>query len=79
MWNFTRKRKRRAGTTGSEESEDEVALLETESLFVVAEGPWEVIECAFYMSEGGWNNLLEHIVRMLRIDFELCKRSTLIF
>jgi hypothetical protein len=70
VWRFTRKRKRRGDTSDDEE---DLTELETESLFVSTEGVWEVIEWAFYKSDGGWVDILNHIVRVLLKDFDECK------
>lgn len=72
VWTFTRKRKRRADT--SDEEEDLIEL-EAQSLFVSTEGVWEVIEWAFYKGDGGWVDILNHIVRLLRNDFDECRAS----
>lgn len=72
MWTFSRKRKRRAENSDDEE---DLMELETESLFVSTEGVWEVIEWAFYKGDGGWVDILNHIVRLLRNDFDECKAS----
>lgn len=68
VWTFSRKRKRR-----DEESDDDVGILEQESLFNSADGVWEVIEWAFFRGNGGWFDILNLIVRMLRNDFEAAK------
>jgi hypothetical protein len=73
VWSFSRKRKRR---DEDRDSDDEMGALGTNGLFAVAEGPWEVIEWAFFKGEGGWCDLLNHIVRLLRNDFENAKART---
>jgi len=69
VWTFTRKRKQRG-----DDSDEEVELnqLVNESLFCIADGVWDVIEWAFYKAEGGWVDVLNHIVRLLRNDFDRC-------
>jgi hypothetical protein len=71
-WRFSRKRKR--GSEHSDDSDSDLCELETESLFAEpAIGFWEVLEWAFYKAEGGWEDLLALVVRMLRIDFDEAK------
>lgn len=70
VWTFERKRKRRAEDSDSDDVPNE---LEEESLFAKAESVWDVIEWSFFKSEGGWVDVLNHIVRMLRNDFDECK------
>ena len=72
VWTFTRKRKRRKTEDTDDEEENE---LEAESLFCKAESVWDVIEWAFFKGEGGWVDILDHIVRVLRNDFEGCKQG----
>jgi hypothetical protein len=67
VWTFGRKRKRR---TEDSDSDDVPNELEQESLFSKAESIWDVIEWSFFKSEGGWVDILDHIVRMLRNDFD---------
>ena len=69
VWEFGRKRKRREGNYDEDEDESSNILIE-ESLFVMADNVWDVIEWAFYQSRGGWINLMSHVVRLLRNDFE---------
>ena len=44
-----------------------------ESLFSQTDDIWNVIEFAFFKAQGGWVDVLNHIVRGLRNDFEECK------
>ena len=59
------------------DDEEELMELETESLFASAQGVWEVIEWAFYKGTGGWVDILNHIVRVLRNDWDECRASKL--
>lgn len=71
-WTFSRKRKR--GSESGDESDSDLCDLETESLFALQSvGIWDVLEWAFYKAEGGWEDLLAFVVRMLRIDFDEAK------
>jgi hypothetical protein len=70
VWTFARKRKRR---TEDSDSEDDFIILEQESLMSKAESIWDVIEWAFFKGEGGWVDILNHLVRVLKNDFEDCK------
>ena len=47
--------------------------MDAESLFNVAEGPWEVVEWAFYVSVGGWRDVVDVVCRILRNDLEMRK------
>jgi hypothetical protein len=74
VWTFSRKRKRIS------EDPDDIAEdneLVTESLVSQADGIWDVIEWAFFKGEGGWVDILSHIVRLLRNDFDGCKEGIL--
>jgi hypothetical protein len=68
VWTFTRKRKRRHDDSESEEEFH--TILETESLFSKADSIWDVIEWSFFKGRGGWVDILEHIVRGVKNDFE---------
>lgn len=71
VWTFGRKRKRR-----DEDDEEEVSNeLINESLFNVTENVWDLIEWAFFQSQGGWIDLICLIVRILRNDFDENKNS----
>jgi hypothetical protein len=70
VWSFSRKRKHR---DEERDSDDEMGVLDIKGLFAVAEGPWEVIEWAFFKGKGGWCDLLNHIIRLLRNDLENAK------
>jgi hypothetical protein len=72
IWTFARRRKRRLEDL---EDEEEPHELEKESLFSQAEGIWDVIEWSFFQGRGGWVDLLNLIVRVVRNDFEECKRG----
>ena len=76
VWSFSRKRKRKTDTSDDEE---DLTELETESLFVSADGVWEVIEWAFYKGNGGWVDILNHLVRVLRYDLDECILSKFLF
>jgi len=67
VWEFGRKRKRREGSYDEDET---LNVLSDESLFNMADDAWHVIEWAFYQSTGGWIDLMGHVVRLLKNDFE---------
>ena len=71
VWKFQRKRKRRSEESDSED--DYGGILEEESLFFKSENVWDVIEWSFFKGQGGWIDILNHIVRILRNDFDSCK------
>jgi hypothetical protein len=71
-WTFARL-KRKRGSENGDDSDSDLCGLETESLFAVSLGFWQVLEWAFYKAEGGWEDLLALAVRMLRIDFDEAK------
>jgi len=73
VFTFTRKRKR--GKASDESDEEEPCELENDSLFVNADNIWDVIEFAFMKGEGGWVDLLNLLVRILKNDFEVCKEA----
>ena len=73
VWKFQRKRKRRSEESDSED--DYGGILEEESLFLKSDNVWDVIEWSFFKGEGGWIDILNHIVRILRNDFDGCKRG----
>ena len=72
VWTFARKRKRRGDDS---DSEDDLGILDQESLFSKSEGVWHVIEWSFFKGQGGWVDILNHLVRVLRNDFDECKRG----
>lgn len=74
VWKFQRNRKRRS--EGSDSEDDYGGILDEESLFLKSESVWDVIEWSFFKGEGGWIDVLNHIVRILRNDFDGCKRGT---
>lgn len=68
--------KQKRGSEHSDESDSNLCELETESL--LAQSPnnfWDVLEWAFYKAEGGWEDFLALLVRMLRIDFDEAKEK----
>jgi hypothetical protein len=71
---FTRKRKRGKASDESGE-EEEPCELENDSLFVNADNIWDVIEFAFMKGEGGWVDLVNLLVRILKNDFEMRKEA----
>jgi len=68
VWEFGRKRKRRENYDDDEDESSNILI--EESLFAMADNVWDVIEWAFYQSRGGWVDLMSHVVRLLRNDFE---------
>ena len=72
VWTFGRKRKRRSDDDSDDE--EEPCELEKDSLFNQVHSVWDVIEWAFIKGEGGWTDLLNHLLRVIRNDFEECKR-----
>ena len=74
VFTFTRKRKRGKMSDDSEE-EEEPCELENDSLFVNTDTIWDVIEFAFMKSEGGWLDVLDLTIRILKNDFDLCKEA----
>jgi hypothetical protein len=69
IFDFSPKRKR------SDDSHADLCELETESLFSKIRVFWDLVEWAFYKGEGGWEDILCLIVRILRIDFENAKKD----
>ena len=76
VWTFQRKRKRRSEESDSED--DYGGIIDEESLFFNAQGVWDVIEWSFFKGEGGWVDILNHIIRVLRNDFDACKEGKFI-
>jgi len=74
VFSFTQKRRRCRASDESDE-EEEPCELENDSLFVNADNIWDVIEFAFMKGEGGWVDLLNLLVRILKNDFEVCKEA----
>jgi hypothetical protein len=73
VWEFGRKRKRREEFY--DDGDETLNILNEESLFTMTTDVWDVIEWAFYQSHEGWIDLMGHVVRILRNDFDLHKGS----
>jgi hypothetical protein len=73
VFDFSLKRKRRGGD--SDDGDSDLCELESDSLFSKTKGFWDVVEWAFYNGEGGWEEILGLIVRVLRNDFEIVKKD----
>jgi hypothetical protein len=73
VFTFSPKRKRRGGD--SDDGDSDLCELESESLFSTTKKFWEVLEWAFYNGEGGWEEILGLIVRVLRNDFDNIKKG----
>ena len=69
VFDFSNKRKR------SDDGDSDLCELETESLFSKTRRFWDIVEWAFYKGEGGWEEFLGLIIRILRNDFENVKKD----
>jgi len=75
VFQVSRKRKwREINEDDDEEDEDEEACeLDREGLMSQVKCIWDIVEFGFFKSEGGWVDLLNLIVRVLKNDFDRYK------
>src|SRR5271170_2560638 len=59
-----------------EDEDEEDCELDREGLMSQVECIWDIVEFGFFKSEGGWVDLLNLIIRVLKIDFDGCKTGT---
>jgi hypothetical protein len=75
VFQVSRKRKwREINEDDDEEDEDEEACeLDREGLMSQVKCIWDIVEFGFFKSEGGWVDLLNLMVRVLKNDFDRYK------